>query len=146
MKPISDSIQTNSYSSKDQQFGDLYFSLRSRENRIYSDEELSLLPVTARSHRYHQEWRFRNLSSCRLLSYLEKKQRPLHILEIGCGNGWLSAQMSRIPDASVTGWDVHQPELKQAERVFGSIQNLKFEQRNFETSASSDNKYDVLVF
>src|SRR5437764_6219732 len=81
-----------------------------------------------------------------LLDILKKKKRPLYILEIGCGNGWLSARMAKLFGTTVTGWDVHQPELDQAKRVFGPISNLYFEHHNFESEEAGNEKYDVIVF
>src|SRR4051794_32682807 len=133
MKAATHQLQSNSSLAADRQFGELYFTLRSREKRIYTDEEVSLLPFTNKTHRYHREWRLRNFSSQRLLRFLKKKKKPMDVLEIGCGNGWLSAQMAKLLGTSVTGWDVHQPELDQAKRVFGSVSNLRFEYHNFES-------------
>jgi protein-L-isoaspartate O-methyltransferase len=48
-------------------------------------------------HRHYHEWQIRKASSNRLVKYLAKKQKILEILEVGCGNGWLSAKLSVIP-------------------------------------------------
>ncbi|MFL5739299.1 MAG: class I SAM-dependent methyltransferase [Flavisolibacter sp.] len=146
MKAATHQLQSNSSLAEDPQFGELYFTLRSREKRIYTDEEVSLLPFTNKTHRYHREWGLRNFSSQRLLRFLKKKKKPMDVLEIGCGNGWLSAQMAKLLGTSVTGWDVHQPELDQAKRVFGSISNLYFEYHNFQSEETGDEKYDLIVF
>ena len=68
-------------------FEQQYLAVRKRENRIYSDSEVSCLPEIFSSHDYSEEWKVRKRSAKRLITHLEKKNRPLTILEIGCGNG-----------------------------------------------------------
>jgi trans-aconitate methyltransferase len=40
------------------------------------------------------------------------------VLDLGCGNGWLSARIAELPDFEVLGLDVNRHELEQAARVF----------------------------
>ena len=75
-------------------FESLYIQLREKEGRIYPDEEVAQLPVTSSTHPHYKEWLIRKESSQKLVSWLKKKKKPLDMLEIGCGNGWLSHKLS----------------------------------------------------
>ncbi len=48
------------------------------------------------------------------------------ILELGCGNGWLSHLLSQSLQRDVCGIDVNRTELTQAARMFGHDQRLSF--------------------
>src|SRR5271157_59561 len=99
-------------------FEDLYIGVRQQEKRLYTDEQLKNLPDIDSLHIYCNEWKIRKRSGERLIAYLGRKRRNLRILEVGCGNGWLSAKMAAIPKARVTGLDINQVEIAQANRVF----------------------------
>jgi ubiquinone/menaquinone biosynthesis C-methylase UbiE len=126
-------------------FEDLYFAVRRRENRIYSDGELACLPEIDARHVHAEEWKVRRRSAIRLIDYLQKKHRSLRILEAGCGNGWLSAKLAGIPGSYVTGLDVNQIEIIQASRVFVK-DNLEFVYDAFNEDTFEDEKFDVIVF
>ena len=70
-------------------FETLYLQLREKEGRVYPDEHVALLPDVSTTHPHYKEWLVRQESSQKLLRWLKKKKKPLDILEIGCGNGWL---------------------------------------------------------
>nr|MDQ3007726.1 class I SAM-dependent methyltransferase [Chloroflexota bacterium] len=96
---------------------ELYLRLREKEGRLYSDETVARLPVTSARHRLAAEWRARTKSASRLTRYLSARPRQLSILELGCGNGWLSNLLSKAGH-SVVAMDQNRFELKQAARVF----------------------------
>jgi ubiquinone/menaquinone biosynthesis C-methylase UbiE len=127
-------------------FSSQYFLLRKKEGRIYSDEEVSSLPEINKQHRYYNEWEIRKRSSIHLKKYLSDKKKPLRILEIGCGNGWLSAKLSEIPLSHITGIDINAEELSQARRVFNKIDNLDFFNCSLQDEAISDHQFDIIVF
>ena len=127
-------------------FARQYFLLRKSEERIYSDKEVAGLPQIDNGHRHYYEWQIRKASSNRLIKYLAKKQKILEILEVGCGNGWLSAKLSVIPWTQVIGIDINDEELNQAKRVFGQIENLEFFNCSLQDEMISDRKFDVIVF
>src|SRR6059058_1085116 len=83
------------------EFESAYIDLRIAEKRMYTDEEVAWLPEVDEEHVHKKEWDIRKLSCAKLTRYLGNKRRPLKILEIGCGNGWLSYQLSQIPDSNV---------------------------------------------
>lgn len=126
-------------------FEDAYVKLREKENRLYPDEDVRALPEVPSTNFYAQEWALRKRSSQRLISCLKRKKRALKILEIGCGNGWLSHSLSKIPGAQVTGNDINAIELEQAKRVFGSHVNLQFIYGDF-TEIFTGEKFDIIVF
>lgn len=101
-----------------------YISLRKKEGRLYTDEELRHLPNAHKTHPLKKEWDARKESCQRLVAYFLKKRRPLQILEVGCGNGWLCNQLSKIPEASITGIDINETELRQARNVFPTLRFL----------------------
>jgi SAM-dependent methyltransferase len=126
-------------------FEDLYIAARKQEKRLYTDEQLSNLPDIDPLHHYHNEWKIRKHSAGRLITYLERKRRNLKILEIGCGNGWLSAKMASINDTNVIGLDINQVEINQASRVFRKS-NLQFIYDTFNDNTFENETFDVIVF
>ncbi|HAO47698.1 MAG TPA: class I SAM-dependent methyltransferase [Ferruginibacter sp.] len=128
------------------EFDRLYTSLRRKEGRMYSDEELTLLPVINETHPYISEWRTRRNSCRALLSYIKQRSNILSIMEVGCGNGWLSARMANQVDAEVTGLDINTAELEQARRVFKKIPGLRFINGTINTEELADKKFDLILF
>lgn len=127
-------------------FEELYIHLRAEENRMYSDEEVVWLPDIGEDHIHKKEWELRKSSCKKLLRYLRRKRRPLKILEVGCGNGWLSYQLSQMPYANVIGLDINLPELQQAARVFGAIPNLHFVHGDLYSGLAAIEKFDMIIF
>lgn len=128
------------------EFEKLYIRLREKEGRMYSDEELKQLPVVAATHSHFSEWQIRKESSEKLITHLAKKNIPLDILEIGCGNGWLSHLLSQVPKSRVIGTDINFTEIQQAARVFQNIPNLHFMYVQVEPGVFKEKKFDVIVF
>ncbi len=127
-------------------FEDLYIDVRRQEKRVYSDCELMFLPDVDPSHIHYKEWQTRKHSSQRLINYLSKKNKPLNILEIGCGNGWLSSKLSSILNSNVIGLDINRCEIRQAERVFKK-DNLEFVCRqSFGPELFEGVKFDIILF
>jgi ubiquinone/menaquinone biosynthesis C-methylase UbiE len=123
-----------------------YIITRSLENRLYTDEELMELPDIPASHTHYREWQIRKRSGRRLLHYLACKNKALDILEIGCGNGWLSHQLAEIPDTEVVGLDINFTELQQAARVFSGDPNLHFIHGDIRSGVLDDRRFDCIVF
>jgi ubiquinone/menaquinone biosynthesis C-methylase UbiE len=126
-------------------FQNLYTAAREKEKRIYTDDEVALLPDTPSTHRYAGEWRVRKRSADRLMGYLQKKKIPLSILEVGCGNGWLSARLAGLKNSTVTGLDINELELNQAKRVFGSRRNIYFESAEIK-DFRLNKPFDAIIF
>jgi ubiquinone/menaquinone biosynthesis C-methylase UbiE len=127
-------------------FVDLYLAVRHSEKRLYADEEVLWLPDVDKDNRYRKEWKVRKQSSTRLCNYLRRMERPLRILEVGCGNGWLSHKVAGIKDVQVLGLDINGPELEQAARVFAFQENLQFACRDLGAQAMMKDKFDIVVF
>lgn len=123
-----------------------YIACRTQEKRMYTDEELVNLPACERTHPHYHEWRIRSQTTASLLQYLSKKNKPLTILEIGCGNGWLSNRLSEIKNAKVTGIDINLVEIEQAARVFAGKKNLHFVYGELASKPFNDLHFDAIVF
>jgi 2-polyprenyl-3-methyl-5-hydroxy-6-metoxy-1,4-benzoquinol methylase len=126
-------------------FEQQYIAVRKAENRLYKDDEVAQLPDIDSNHPHSREWAIRKKSCAALTKFLSKKNKPLTILEAGCGNGWLCHQLALIPQSTVTGIDVNTIELKQAASVFNNIKNLSFATAGLSNFASSI-KYDAIIF
>ena len=126
-------------------FEKMYVASRRKESRIYSDDQVVLLPFIESSHVHYHEWQVRKRSASRLFKYLENKNVPLSILEVGCGNGWLSASLAELKNSKVTGIDINKVELDQAKKVFRDRANMNFTEGGLE-SVFFDKKFDVIIF
>ena len=126
-------------------FEELYLGLRQQEQRLYSDDELKHLPVIHTGHPHYREWKIRSQSSSWLINYLSQKKPPLQILEIGCGNGWLSAKLAEIERSEVTGIDINCEEVRQAQRVFRKS-NLQFREMEFDAAKFAVTQFNIVVF
>jgi ubiquinone/menaquinone biosynthesis C-methylase UbiE len=111
----------------------------------YTDREVAMLPNLNKTHPRYPEWAGRITSCKRLIRYLATSKKAAHILEIGCGNGWLSHQLSSVPGSRVVGLDPNLNELRQAARVFRHQSNLKFIYGDFYSDVLQDLSFDVIV-
>lgn len=127
-------------------FDQLYFDLRQKEGRIYSDADVATLPFIDGSHPCYHEWSIRKHSLKALLSYIERKDIFSTILEVGCGNGWLSARIAKGAGAEVTGIDINTYEIEQAARVFNHIPGLHFINTSLQDESLQDQKFDMILF
>ncbi len=101
-------------------FEGLYLKLRSKERRVYTDEELLLLPSASTSNPHKKEWELRAQSFLRFIDYLKTKKNNLTLLDLGCGNGWFYGQLSKLFNNNYFCADINLTELKQAKKVFTS--------------------------
>lgn len=123
-----------------------YIAARQKEHRYYTNHEVLQLPEIDVMHAHYNEWQIRKKTCNRLTAYLADKKRPLHILEVGCGNGWLSAKLADIQHCTVLGTDINETELKQAIEVFGERSNLSFEYKDIREDVSAVRQFDIIVF
>jgi ubiquinone/menaquinone biosynthesis C-methylase UbiE len=106
-------------------FENTYLKVREKENRIYSDNELKLLPFASSSNPNKNEWDLRAKSFTRFRDYLRTKNNSLNILDLGCGNGWFCGQLTKTFNHHFYCADVNLTEMKQGRKVFNS-QQIKF--------------------
>lgn len=142
---LNDNVYVNKGSTIETEFEEKYIALRKKENRIYSDEELKCLPEIAKDHPHFKEWMLRKQSANRLFNYLGKKNKDLKILEVGCGNGWLSNYLSQIKNSFVVGLDINFTELRQAANVFAK-NNLIFMYDVLSEKLLVEFYFDIIVF
>jgi len=126
-------------------FEKLYLNVRRKENRIYTDEIVKNLPVINKENPLFNEWQMRKTSLDKLISYLKRKSRPIRIMELGCGNGWLANHLSKISLSEVDGVDINKTELEQATRVFNESLNLKFIYGNISDNIFENEAFDFII-
>lgn len=102
-----------------------YIDLRNKEERFYSDAMVNQLPDLPKKSPHYEEWRIRKTSAQRLISYLKKK-RIRNIVEVGCGNGWLTNYLFKSLQVDCCGIDINETELKQAANVFSPNNEIIF--------------------
>ena len=139
------SVENKRDETVDTAFADLYIDVRNQEKRVLTDCQVMFLPDIEPTHIHYKEWQVRKRSAKRLIDYLKEKSKPLNILEIGCGNGWLSSMLLTIKGSKVTGIDVNEPEIMQAERLFKN-ERLDFICAGFDPTMFSGQKFDVILF
>ncbi|MBO6494016.1 MULTISPECIES: methyltransferase domain-containing protein [Roseivirga] len=95
-----------------------YISLRRKEGRILTNSKVSKLPSVPKDDPHYSEWKLREKSTNRFLSYLKKRNSEGPILDLGCGNGWFTNKLSEHKTGVVIGMDINLSELKQASATF----------------------------
>ncbi len=108
------------------QFEKHYLELREKENRLYTDDLVKNLPKIPRDHPLRSEWVIRKNSADKLIHYLIRRGNANSILEVGCGNGWLSNRLAQELHVEICGIDINEIELKQAARLFGEHSRISF--------------------
>ncbi len=104
-----------------------YLKVRAKEGRVYPDAVLRILPEVPDEHEYAAEWKLRRQSLEKLQAYLKQRfgGNTLNILDVGCGNGWMSANLAQ-DGHEVCAVDLNILELQQAARVFGTSAKLQW--------------------
>jgi SAM-dependent methyltransferase len=123
-------------------FQALYEKARSAEQRVLADEQVAELPDGSALWNA-SEWRIRKRSLDRLIRTLREARSGPRILEVGCGNGWLSARLQG-EGFDVLGIDLFTKELEQAARVFGN--GPRFVRSDLFHAGIPERSFDVIVF
>src|SRR3989304_6573693 len=123
---------------------DIYLRVREKEGRLYSDGVGGPPPDPPRAHPLRTEWRARATSAARLCAYLAQS-RPLTILELGCGNGWLANRLARLQSCRVVGVDLNHFELSQAARVFAGHHRLMLLKADIFQAPFCERSFDTII-
>ena len=131
---------------------DLYLRVRSAEGRLLSDAQVRSLPHLSHvetDRRLAAEWAIRAVSVKRFVRHVQKLPSPRTLLDVGCGNGWMShllaTTLATMPGTEVIGLDLNRHELEQAVRVFGQQPNLRFVYGNILDPILQPETLDVIV-
>ena len=128
----------------DNAFESIYIAVRENEKRVYSDKEVKLLPNTNSSNPHKEEWKIRERSLQRFTNYIKKYDEKLNILDVGCGNGWFSANIANRNSINIYALDVNKFELEQAARVF-NFKNIYFICGNIFDNIFEEHSYDIIT-
>lgn len=123
---------------------DLYLRVREKEGRLYSDDVVARLPLISDGHPLANEWCARSASASRLTRYLSAEPGSLSILDLGCGNGWLSHHLNAA-GRRVIGMDQNMVELKQAVRIFPQNTGLSFLAADIFSAPFAADYFDVII-
>ncbi len=80
----------------------------------------------------------------RFISYVQKSNDKLNLLDIGCGNGWFSANVAKQTPLNVYALDINKTELEQAARVF-ELNNLNFIYGNIFENILDESVFDIIT-
>lgn len=122
-----------------------YGRVRAIEGRLYDDAVVRQLPFLPKGHKYAGEWRMRVDSATRLQEYIAAKAKPLTILDLGCGNGWMTNRMAELAGVEGLGMDANLLELEQAARVFAQNGRLAFAYGDVFDARIPSGAFDLIV-
>ena len=121
-----------------------YIGLREKEGRVYSDAVVQSLPDVPAAHPKKNEWDLRKISLLKLIAHLKKHGHTKSLLEVGCGNGWLSHSLAINLPAHVCALDINEIELRQGARVF-QCPDLIFVYADIFTVDFRDHQFDTII-
>ena len=93
-----------------------YLEIRSKEGRLLTNDQIKRLPGVSVGHPHYSEWQIRARSAMLLREYLSHHQQKV-LLELGCGNGWLTNYLAQT-STLILGVDINRSELETAARLF----------------------------
>jgi len=119
-----------------------YVGIRTKEGRMYDDTTVKELPSISREHSLYKEWKIRKASADKLIARL-KEEMCGSVMEVGCGNGWLTRYIQGHINIPAYGIDIGLTELKQAARI--SNGRAAFVYGDILSGAFHDLKVDTIV-
>ncbi|MFN3872375.1 MAG: class I SAM-dependent methyltransferase [Ignavibacterium sp.] len=125
-------------------FEENYLRLRRKEKRLYSDDEVKLLPFASSLNPHKKEWDYRAKSFIRFKEYLRSFNKKLDILDLGCGNGWFAGELSKSFSHNFYCIDINLYELKQGARIFKS-ENTRFICGDIFKMELDKNSFDLII-
>lgn len=123
----------------------LYLEVRRAEGRVLSPEALRKLPVVAADDPHDREWQTRAGTAARLIDYLRGRQPHPHILDLGCGPGWMTARLVRELDATAVGIDCNRSELERGAEAFGAVEGLELIYGDIFEPVVEENSFDAVI-
>jgi len=126
------------------EFETAYLSVRNKENRVLSIDEIKKLPNAFNTNPNYKEWKLRKNNTRRLVNYIQKKPGNLNILDIGCGNGFLTNLVAGNKHHAI-GIDVNLFELKQAAQAFPK-KNISWFYADILTEDLPFKNIDIIIF
>lgn len=127
-------------------FAAAYHEARRRERWTDPDDVVRALPRVAATHPHAAEWRIRAITLERIIGVVRPFGRGARVLDVGCGNGWMSAAIARTCGATVHGVDVTEAEIDQARTAWHDISGVTFSLGSIPSTATSMEPVDVVVF
>lgn len=128
----------------DENFEKLYLKLLKRDKRLYSDEEVKLLPYASKKNPHKAEWALKTKSFLRFRDYLSKKESTLNVLELGCGNGWLTGQLAKDYNHNYFCIHTNLVEVEQAARIFVK-DNIRFFYGDITKASLPTNIFHIVI-
>lgn len=122
-----------------------YLELRQRENRVYSDEIVRNLPGFDGPYSQKKEWMLRKITLTKLIAHFKSRRDKIRLLELGCGNGWLSHRLAISLNADIFGLDINEMELRQGARLFSDCRNLTFIHGDIFTVDIRKESFDIIL-
>lgn len=140
--PISDGVYL--LEKEKNNFEENYLRLRRKEKRLYSDEEVKLLPFASSLNPHKKEWDYRAKSFIRFKEYLGKINKQIEILDLGSGNGWFAGELAKTFSHMFYCIDINLYELKQGARLFRN-ENIRFVYGDIFKMELAKNSFDLIV-
>ncbi len=125
----------------DSKFEEAYLDARKTEQRILSLAQIKQLPHLE-NHPKAKEWQQRINSTNRFVDYI-KSAKPQTVLDLACGNGWLSHKIAPLV-RKLDLMDINLKELEQADELFENFDNVDIYYCDIMNS-DFEKKYDLIL-
>ena len=128
----------------DESYEKIIFKIKIIENRIYSDDEVKLLPFASKLNPHKTEWDLKAKSFLRFKNYLSQKKSGLNILDLGCGIGWFASKILKEQNHNFYCVDINFTDLKQGARIFQS-DHIKFIHADIFAVKFPRSSFDIII-
>ncbi|MCK5379215.1 MAG: class I SAM-dependent methyltransferase [Acidobacteria bacterium] len=123
----------------------VYLEVRRAEGRVLSPEALRELPLVAAGDPHVREWRIRAATTDRLIGFLRGHRPHPHILDLGCGPGWMTAILARELEATAIGIDCNRSELERGAEAFGTVEGLELVYGDIFEPVVDPASFDIII-